>query len=59
MRAQGQPQIRGMTCSTNAYGITADFRLHNKAVKGWEFSKVRVLVAARVGTITAVHACLD
>ena len=30
-----------MTCSTNAYGITADFRLHNKAVKGWEFSKVR------------------
>ena len=41
LRAQGQPQIRGMTCSTNAYGITADFRLHNKAVKGWEFSKVR------------------
>ena len=43
--AQGQPQIRGMTCSTNAYGITADFRLHNKAVKGWEFSKVRVVCA--------------
>ncbi len=38
---QGQPQIRGMTCATNAYGVTADFRLHNKAVKGWEFSKAR------------------
>ncbi|KAK9837299.1 hypothetical protein WJX81_004912 [Elliptochloris bilobata] len=37
---QGQPQIRGMTCTSNAYGVTADFRLHNKAVKGWEFSKV-------------------
>ena len=30
-----------MTCSANAYGVTAEFRLHNKAVKGWEFSKVR------------------
>ncbi len=29
-----------MTCSANAYGVTAEFRLHNKAVKGWEFSKV-------------------
>ena len=38
---QDQPEIRGMTCSANAYGVTAEFRLHNKAVKGWEFSKVR------------------
>ena len=37
---QDQPEIRGMTCSANAYGVTAEFRLHNKAVKGWEFSKV-------------------
>ena len=29
---QGQPQIRGMTCSTDAYGVHADFRLHNKPV---------------------------
>ena len=39
---QGQPQIRGMTCSTDAYGVHADFRLHNKPVNAmWEFSKVR------------------
>lgn len=38
---QGQPQIRGMTCSTDAYGVHADFRLHNKPVNAmWEFSKV-------------------
>ena len=41
MRLQGQPQIRGMTCSTDAYGVHADFRLHNKPVNAmWEFSKV-------------------
>ena len=32
LSVQGQPQIRGMTCSTNAYGITADFRLHNRCL---------------------------
>ncbi len=38
---QGQPEIRGMTCSQNAYGIEATFRLHNKPVSAlWEFSKV-------------------
>ncbi len=36
-----------MTCATNAYGVTADFRLHNKAVKGWEFSKARACRRAR------------
>jgi hypothetical protein len=31
-----------MTCSTDAYGVHADFRLHNKPVNAmWEFSKVR------------------
>lgn len=41
---QGQPQIRGMTCSTDAYGVHADFRLHNKPVNAmWEFSKVHLL----------------
>lgn len=38
---QGQPQIRHMTCSTEPYGVTAKFGLHNKPVNAmWEFSKV-------------------
>ncbi len=38
---QGQPQIRHMTCSTEPYGVTAQFGLHNKPVNAmWEFSKV-------------------
>ena len=38
---QGQPQIRHMTCSTEPYGVTASFGLHNKPVNAmWEFSKV-------------------
>lgn len=41
MHVQGQPQIRHMTCSTEPYGITAKFGLHNKPVNAmWEFSKV-------------------
>lgn len=35
------PQIRNMTCTSNAYGINADFVLHNKPVNAlWDFSKV-------------------
>ena len=38
---QEQPEIRGMTCSTTAYGVDASFRLHNKPVNAlWDFSKV-------------------
>jgi phenylpropionate dioxygenase-like ring-hydroxylating dioxygenase large terminal subunit len=38
---QGQPQIRKMVCSHDAYGVKADFALHNKPVNAmWEFSKV-------------------
>lgn len=38
---EDMPQIRQMTCSSNAYGINADFVLHNKPVNAmWEFSKV-------------------
>ena len=38
---QGKPQIRDMTCTHDAYGVTAQFRLHNKPVSAlWEFSKV-------------------
>ena len=41
---QGQPQIRHMTCSTEPYGVTASFGLHNKPVNAmWEFSKVNLL----------------
>ena len=41
VRLQGQPQIRHMTCSTEPYGVTAKFGLHNKPVNAmWEFSKV-------------------
>ena len=40
---QDKPEIRGMTCSTNAYGVEASFRLHNKPVNAlWDFSKVRL-----------------
>ena len=39
---QEQPEIRDMTCSTNAYGVDASFRLHNKPVNAlWDFSKAR------------------
>ena len=35
------PQIRDMTCSHDAFGVKASFRLHNKPVnKLWEFSQV-------------------
>ena len=35
------PQIRDMTCTSNAYGVDAHFGLHNKPVNAmWEFSKV-------------------
>ena len=41
MHVQGQPQIRHMTFSTEPYGVTAKFGLHNKPVNAmWEFSKV-------------------
>ena len=35
------PQIRDMTCSHDAFGVKASFKLHNKPVnKLWEFSQV-------------------
>ena len=38
---QEQPEIRNMTCSTDAYGAYASFGLHNKPVNAlWDFSKV-------------------
>jgi phenylpropionate dioxygenase-like ring-hydroxylating dioxygenase large terminal subunit len=41
---QGQPQIRDMTCTHDAYGVTAKFGLHNKPVnKLWEFSQVPIV----------------
>lgn len=44
---QGQPEIRGMSCSSNAYGVEAHFRLHNKPVSAlWEFSKVGLCLLA-------------
>ncbi len=40
---QDAPQIRDMTSTTDAYGVTASFKLHNKPVRGWEWSSVSAL----------------
>ena len=49
MHLQGQPQIRHMTCSTEPYGVTAKFGLHNKPVNAmWEFSKVTTILCFHV-----------
>lgn len=40
---EDHPEIKNMTCSTNAYGISADFALHNKPVNAlWGFSEVGI-----------------
>lgn len=45
---QGQPKIRDMQCTTDAYGVTATFKLNNKAMPGWEWTSVpEVAVTAR------------
>ena len=60
MHVQGQPQIRHMTCSTEPYGVTAKFGLHNKPVNAmWEFSKVTTLshILLPVTPIPSLSAC--
>ena len=38
---EDKPQIKSMACSADAYGVNADFALHNKPVNAlWDFSKV-------------------
>ena len=55
---QGQPQIRHMTCSTEPYGVTASFGLHNKPVNAmWEFSKVMDSPTARYSASATVSSC--
>ena len=40
-----KPQIKSMTTSADAYGISVDFVLHNKPVNAfWNFSKVGPLL---------------
>ncbi|KAK9824593.1 hypothetical protein WJX72_011558 [[Myrmecia] bisecta] len=55
---QGQPQIRGMTCTHDAYGVKAQFHLHNKPVNAlWEFSKVpavHVTAQALLGSTSVI-----
>ncbi len=60
MHVQGQPQIRHMTCSTEPYGVTAKFGLHNKPVNAmWEFSKVITVshILSPVTPILLLSAC--
>lgn len=61
---EDKPQIKSMTCATNAYGISADFALHNKPVNAlWNFSKVRQLYSRlhlhAVLLLDGCHFCLE
>lgn len=48
-----KPQIRDMTCTTNAYGVEASFALHNKPVNAmWEFAKVHLSATHLVSMAT-------